>query len=305
MRKPAPPLPDWIATMFPRGIDRYRLDVGGGEMAVVELGEGRPVLMVHGNPSWSFLYRKVMQALADEPLRLIAPDLIGLGLSTKPSADAHTLDNHAAWLSSLVEQLDLRDAIVVGQDWGGPIGFLAAAAHPDRFTGMVILNAVVSEPRQGFKPTAFHQFAKLPVASDLAFRVLGFPQNVMGFAQGDRHSIRGAVGKAYRWPLSRIRDRAGPLAMVRMVPDSHSHPSIPALRRCREYVESFTGPIEVVWGERDPVLGSVIGWIERLLPHANVTRTEGGHFLQEEVPGSIAAAICRLAAADQATSAPA
>jgi cis-3-alkyl-4-acyloxetan-2-one decarboxylase len=304
-RLPAPPLPGWISTMFPRDIERYRLDVGGAEMAVTELGSGRPVLMVHGNPSWSFLYRKVMQALEGEPLRLIAPDLVGLGTSSKPGAREHTLENHAAWMASLIEQLDLSDAIVVGQDWGGPIGFLGAAAHPERFTGMVILNTVVSEPRPGFKSTAFHRFARLPVLSDLAFRLLGFPQVGMSLAQGDRSSIRGAVARAYRWPLAKVADRAAPLALARMVPDSLEHPSIAPLRRCREYVEGFDGPIEVVWGDRDPVLGKVIGWIEKLLPHAHVTRTDGGHFLQEEHPGPIAAAIRRVAAYADSASAPA
>jgi haloalkane dehalogenase len=300
MRKPAPPLPEWIANMFPRSIERYRVDVGGAEMAVVEIGEGRPVLMVHGNPTWSFLYRKVMQALEGEPFRLIAPDLVGLGLSTKPAAAEHTLDSHAAWMASLVDQLDLSDAIVVGQDWGGPIGFLAAAAHPERFTAAVILNTVVSEPKPGFKATAFHRFARMPLVSDFAFKLLGFPPRGMALAQGDRSSIRGAVARAYRWPLSRIRDRAAPLALARMVPDSQEHPSIEPLIRCREYLESFSGPIEVVWGDRDPVLGSVVRWVEKMLPSANVVHTQAGHFLQEEVPGPIAEAIRRAA---QATSA--
>lgn len=304
-RLPAPDLPAWIATMFPRDVERYRVDVGGAQMAVTELGSGRPVLMVHGNPSWSFLYRKIMQALEGEPLRLIAPDLIGLGTSSKPGAREHTLENHAGWMASLIEQIDLEDAIVVGQDWGGPIGLLGAAAHPRRFTAMVILNTVVSEPRPGFKPTAFHRFARLPVISDVAFRLLGFPQVGMALAQGDRASIRGAVARAYRWPLDKVADRAAPLALARMVPDSMDHPSIEPLRRCREYVSSFEGPIEVVWGDRDPVLGSAIGWIEKLLPQARVTRTDGGHFIQEEYPGPIAEAIRRVAYCADSASAPA
>jgi haloalkane dehalogenase len=253
--------------------------------------------MVHGNPTWGFLYRKIMTALAGEPLRLIAPDLVGLGLSSKPAAEAHRLESHGRWMAELIAGLDLKDAILVGQDWGGPIGLLGLAAAPERFTGLVILNTVVSEPRPGFKPTLFHRFARLPVVSDLVFRGLGFPQIGLSFAQGDHSSIRGAVSGAYRYPLRHIRDRAAPLAMARMVPDGPEHPSIPALRRCRETVTELDVPIEVVWGDRDPILGGVIGWIEKLLPAARVTRTGAGHFLQEEVPSEIAAAIRRIAAA--------
>jgi haloalkane dehalogenase len=296
-RLPAPDLPDWIATMLPRGVARYSLEVGDGQrMAVMEIGEGRPVLMVHGNPTWGFLYRKIMTALAGEPLRLIAPDLVGLGLSSKPAAEAHRLESHGRWMAELIAGLDLKDAILVGQDWGGPIGLLGVAAAPERFTGLVILNTVVSEPRPGFKPTLFHRFARMPVISDVVFRGLGFPQIGLSFAQGDRSSIRGAVAGAYRYPLRHIRDRAAPLAMARMVPDGPEHPSIPALRRCRETITELDVPIEVVWGDRDPILGGVIGWIEKLLPAARITRTGAGHFLQEEVPSEIAAAIRRISA---------
>lgn len=303
IRLPAPELPDWIRTMLPRSIERYRLPVGGGQqMAVMEMGQGRPVLMVHGNPSWGFLYRKVMQALEGEPLRLIAPDLVGLGFSTRAAAGEHQLERHGEWMATLIRELDLEGAILVGQDWGGPIGLLGLAAEPRRFAGAVILNTVVSEPRPGFRPTMFHRFARMPLASDVAFRLLGFPQNALALAQGDRSSIRGAVARAYRYPLRHVRDRVAPLALARMVPDSDEHPSIEALIRCRETITALDIPIEVVWGDSDPILGRVIGWVEKLLPHARITRTRAGHFLQEEVPGAIAEAIRRVADQAEATS---
>ena len=293
-RLAAPEVPEWISKMMRPDTERYRVRVGDQEMAVHESGEGRPVVLVHGNPTWAFLYRKVCSALSGEPFRLICPDLVGFGLSSKPSAEAHTLENHARWMSNLIGELDLRDAIIVGQDWGGPIGFLGAASHADRFTGMVILNTVVSPPRPGFKPTAFHRFARLPVISTAVFSRLEFPQRFLQFAQGDRSSIRGAVARAYRWPFSNRADRIAPLATARMVPDSQEHPSIEPLARCQRFLESFEGKINVVWGERDPVLGSVIGWIEKLRPDASVVRTQAGHFIQEEEPGLIAKAIREL-----------
>jgi cis-3-alkyl-4-acyloxetan-2-one decarboxylase len=154
----------------------------------------------------------------------------------------------------------------------------------------------VSPPREGFRPTRFHRFARLPLVSDVAFRLLGFPQNALHRAQGDPASIRGDVARAYRYPLRRLRDNAAPLALARMVPDGHpGHPSLEPLERVQSYVTSFAGPIAVVWGDRDPVLGRLRKRIEALLPKATVTRTEAGHFLQEEVPEEIADAIRRVA----------
>jgi haloalkane dehalogenase len=135
------------------------------------------------------------------------------------------------------------------------------------------------------------------VVSELVFRGLGFPQTALWTVQGDKRSIRGDVARAYRYPLRKLSDSAAPLALARMVPDSLEHPSIAALGRAQVVVTGYQGPAEVVWGDRDPVLGRVRTHIERLLPNARVTRTEAGHFLQEEVPGPIAAAIRRVAAA--------
>jgi len=286
---PAPALPPWLERMLP--FERYLVDLGEHRVHVMETGQGRPVLMLHGNPTWGFLYRKVAAELAGEPLRLIMPDLVGLGLSDKPrELEAHTLEDHGRWMAALIERLDLPDLVFVGQDWGGPIG-LRALATTGRMAGLVVMNTVVGPPRPGFRPAAFHRFARMPVVSDVAFRLLPFPQIALFTAQGDKASIRGEVARAYRFPLRRIEDRAAPLALARMVPDSPEHPSIAPLRVCQALVEGFGGPSAIVWGERDPILGRVRSWIERLLPRAEVTRTQAGHFLQEEVPGAIAAAI--------------
>jgi haloalkane dehalogenase len=285
-----PELPAWLECQLP--FQRSRVPVGELEMHVMEQGAGLPVVMLHGNPTWGYLWRKVAAELRSQPLRIIMPDLIGLGLSDKPrDPSVHTLENHARWLGALLDRLGLERLVFVGQDWGGPIGLRALADRAERLAGLVLLNTVVGPPRPGFRPTAFHRFARIPVISDVAFRLLGFPQNAMGFAQGTRASIRGEVARAYRWPLRHLADNVAPLALARMVPDSLSHPSIPALRACQELVERFSGPAAIVWGDRDPVLGRARSRLERLLPNAPVTRTNAGHFLQEEVPAEIAAAI--------------
>ncbi len=220
---------------------------------------------------------------------------MGLGFSDKPRQLAvHSLERHAEWIGRLVDELDLTGVILVLHDWGGPIGLRAFADRADRVAGLVVLNTVLSPPKPGFRSTFFHRFSRMPLVSDLAFRVLGFPQNALHRVQGDPASIRNEVARAYRHPLRRFRDRAAPLALARMVPHSFEDPSIAPLERCREFSEAFRGPAEIVWGRRDPILGRVAGWAQRLLPQADVTPTDAGHFLQEEVPADIAAAIRRV-----------
>jgi pimeloyl-ACP methyl ester carboxylesterase len=275
--------------------------VGGVPVHVMETGRGRPVLMLHGNPTWGFLYRKVAQILALRGFRCIMPDLVGLGLSFKPrDARWHTLDNHAHVLGALVEGLDLQDMLLMVQDWGGPFGTLMASHQPHRTTGLVVMNTVLGPPRQGFNPALFHRVAQLPLVSDVLFRGLGMPQGALWMAQGDKLSIRGRVSRAYRFPLSGLGQNVAPLALARLVPDALTHPSIPALQRCQQWCEGFRGPRAIVWGARDPVLGRALKRVQQTLPGAALSLTQGGHFLQEEVPEVIADAASYVAAAPRA-----
>lgn len=306
----APELPRWLAAMFPAGMRRRMVDVGDPDgpplaMHVAEWGDPRalPVLLVHGNPTWGLLYRKVVAELSARgaALRLIVPDLIGLGLSSKPRAlAAHTLVSHGRWLGRLVDALALDRVVAVVQDWGGAIALSALADRAERLAGLVVLNTAFFPPKPDFRPTSFHRFARMPVVSDAVFRLGAFPQNLMALAQGDRRSIGARVTLGYLWPLRHVRDRAAPLALARMVPDSLTHPSIPELARCDAVARAFTGPAAIVWGTRDPILGRVLSHVERVLPRAEVTRTSAGHFLQEEVPGPIADAIESVAARAEA-----
>lgn len=287
-------LPDFIVRQLPAGYREQALSVGRERMHVLEWGppDGRPVLLVHGNPTWSFLWRKVVGELARDNLRLVCPDLIGLGLSSKPEIPEHTLEHHAAWLGAAIDQLIPGPLVVCAQDWGGPIALHAMWRRRPQLRGIVLGNTAISPPGSQFKPTLFHRLSQLPLASDVLFRRLGFPLGLLHLSQGDRGSIRGEVAKAYRWPLRRRADRAAPLALARMVPDSpDNHPSLPALAVTHELFSTIAVPIGLVWGTKDPILGRVINHLERTRPDAKVTRTDAGHFLQEEVPRELAAAI--------------
>jgi haloalkane dehalogenase len=270
-------------------------------MAWVESGRGRDVVCVHGNPTWSFLWRRVMAALNGDRLHVLAPDLLGCGRSSKPHAVAwHTLDRHAAALAGWMESRRLVDPILVVQDWGGPIGLLAASRVSSvRVSAVCILNTGVVLPRS-FRGTPFHRLARTPVIAPVLFRGLGFPLRSLARAQADRRSIAGDVARAYRWPLRRIADRAAPLGLARMVPDSPDHPSVPGLRAVDAWIRAFPGPVELVWGRKDPLLGRVLRRHAEQLPRARVTETDAGHFLQEEVPDIIARSIRRLAGMPEA-----
>ena len=297
MRDDPPPFPDWIARQLPEGVRRRLVEVGGYRMHVMEWGAGRPVLLVHGNPTWGFLYRKVVAVLRGEALRLVVPDLVGLGFSDKPrQGSEHRLESHARWLGALLDGLGLEGLVFVGQDWGGPIGLRALAERPGLAKGLVVLNTGVGPPRPGFRPTLFHRLARVPLVSDVLFRALAFPQRILHRVQGDPASISGDVARAYRFPLAGLRNNLAPLALARMTPNTLSHPSIEPLRRCQAFVEGFTGPTAIVWGDRDPILGRVRGRVQKLMPNARVTATTAGHFLQEEVPREIADAVRFVAA---------
>ncbi len=300
-RRPAPAVPPWLERMIP--FERSCVEIDGHLVHWMEAGKGRPVLLVHGNPAWSFLWRKVAAALRGEPLRLVMPDLVGFGLSDKPRDPSfHGLASHSRVVARFADVLGLDRPILVAQDWGGPIGLLALAGRPQGPSGIVLLNTIADPPRDGARPTAFHRFARWPAASDVAFRLLGYPLGVLARVQGDPRSIGGDVARAYRWPLRRMADRVGPLALARVggemlgappwfAPRGPGDSTVEGLSRCRAFLETFAGPSAIVWGEGDPILGRKLRRLEPLLPRARVTRTPAGHFLQEEVPDEIAAAV--------------
>ncbi len=294
-----PELPSFIARRMPFARRMVSLEQGpdaGRQIHLVDHGPttGRPVLLLHGNPTWSFLWRKVITALeaSSEDFRCVAPDLLGLGLSSKlPSVSDHAVTRHADAIGEVVDQLGLRDVILVIQDWGGPVGVAMAARRPETIAGVVVANTAVVLPKRP-RGTRFHRFARMPIVSDAVFRGLGFPLGILHKAQGDPASIRGEVVRAYRWPLRRMRDRVAPLALARMVPDAPEHASMPAMLEGQDWLTSFPGPIALVWGERDPILGRALKRHALALPDAAVHRTQAGHFLQEEVPEVLAAAVC-------------
>lgn len=281
-----PDLPDLIASLLPfeRGV--YELKKGsfaGYKIHYLDHGsrDGQAVLMMHGNPTWSFLWRKVISALNPDQFRCVAPDLLGLGYSSKPKdTKAHALAGHIEVMCEWFEALDLQDVILVGQDWGGPIVTGVGAHFPKQIRGIVLCNTSVLVPRSP-RGTAFHRFAHLSLLSDFCFRVLGFPQNILGRVQGTPASIQKDIARAYKWPLRGYDNRAAPLAMARMVPNGPQHPNMASLKRTGAWLDTFEGPMSFVWGERDPILGSALNSHMKAFPRQQLHGRKPGIFYKK------------------------
>ena len=293
-----PALPPWLDAMLPPGRRMLSIPDARGDaqtMHVIDTGprQAPVVLMIHGNPTWSFLWRKIIAGCPE--LRCIAPDLIGLGLSSKPLDPTwHTVEHHVDSLVRLLEALSVRRCVLVAQDWGGPFAMGLAARWSGEVLGVVLGNTAIT-PLTRKSSTAFHRFARTPVLSDLVFRGLAFPQSMMHRAQGDPSSIRGDVARAYRFPLRVSAERVAPLAMARLVPDGPDHPTTAALVPGHAWARAFDGPAHLVWGMRDPILKRALTKTRAVFKNVEVTETQAGHFLQEEVPAPFCAAIARLA----------
>lgn len=275
-----------------------------GEVSAIVHGAGpRDVVLFHGNPTWSYLWRKVIRALdaTGGGLRIIAPDLLGFGASAKLARPAeHQLPLHVDSMVAVLSALEVRQPILVGQDWGGPIAAgvcraleLAGSAP----SGLVFGNTAVLQPARPFRSKAFHRFSHLPIVSDLAFRGLLFPIPALRSVQGDRSSLGAKELAAYAWPLLGLTDRAGPLGLARMVPDSEQHPTTAVMDAIGAHMRGADerARMALVWGRRDPILGRALERHRQAFPRASVRETEAGHFLQEEVPDALAEAIREVA----------
>jgi haloalkane dehalogenase len=267
---------------------RY-LDQDGLRMHYLDEGTGDPVLCLHGEPTWSFLYRKMIPPLA-KVARVVAPDYFGFGRSDKPTdVDWYTYDRHSASILRLVEELDLRGLTVVVQDWGGPIGLRLAVEQRGRVERLVIMNTGVGGGRA-------------PSEAWLRFR------DVVRAAGGDfqpgrlirTSAVRGLgdeVMAAYDAPFPTAESKAGALAFPEHVPTEPDHPNTVALMAVREALKAWEKPALILFGDSDPIFGpEVAESIARLIPGALPAETirNAGHFLQEDAGEEAAERIVRF-----------
>ena len=265
------------------------LEVDGLRMHYVDEGAGAPVLLLHGEPTWSFLWRHVIPQVVGAERRAIAPDLIGFGRSDKPTDQGwYTYDRHVESVTRLVRELDLRDIALVVHDWGGLIGLRFAVENADRVERLVILDTGVWS---GLTPSeTWLRFRE-------AVRSAGGELDIARLVEsGTQRGLSDEIRVAYNAPFPMPESKAGALAFPELVPVEPDHPTAAALEPVREGLARWDKPAHVVWGAEDAVLPTAIA--ERfiaLIPGATGPEViaGAGHFLQEDAPTEVAGAIVR------------
>jgi haloalkane dehalogenase len=255
----------------------HYVEQDGLRMHYVDEGEGASVLLLHGEPTWAYLYRKVIPEVA-AVARCIAPDYFGFGRSDKPvERDWYSYDTHFASLERFVDELDLRDVTVVMQDWGGPLGMRLAVERPDRIARLVVMNTGIFSGRP-------------PSDTWLRFRDL-VRRTGTNFQPGQLIRITCTtdlpddVVAAYDAPFPEPESKTGVLMFPEQVPTEADHPSARTMLEVREKLRSWDRPALVFFGDSDPVFSTrVAERLAELIPGAELQEpiAGAGHFLQED-----------------------
>ncbi|ORB12203.1 haloalkane dehalogenase [Mycobacterium noviomagense] len=262
----------------------------GGQLRVAWVQDGPddadPVLMLHGEPSWSFLYRKMIPVLSAAGYRVVCPDLVGFGRSDKPAQrEDHTYARHVEWMRALAfDVLDLQRVTLVGQDWGGLIGLRLAAEHPERFSRLVVANTGL--------PTGDHPMPEIwwkfreTIQTKPSLDIGGFIQS------GCRRPLSDAARAAYNAPFPDDTYCAGPRAMPGLVPTAPDDPATPANRSAWQKLSGSPTPMLVAFSDGDPITGAMAPIFKREMRGAQgidhpVVR-DAGHFLQEDAGEELA-----------------
>jgi haloalkane dehalogenase len=238
------------------------------------------VLLMHGEPSWSFLYRKMIPVLTDAGIRSIAPDLVGFGRSDKPiERRDYTYARHVEWMrAALFDELDLHDVILIGQDWGGLIGLRLVGEHPDRFARVVTANTFLptGETPPGDAFLNWQRFSQTVVEFPVGFIV----------NTGCTSELSDAVVAAYDAPFPEERYKAGARQFPMLVPTSPDDPASGANRAAWDVLRTFTRPWLTAFSDQDPITRGGDQAFQREIPgcagQPHTTIEGGGHFLQED-----------------------
>jgi haloalkane dehalogenase len=264
---------------------RYR-EVDGLRLAHLDEGEDKPVVFFHGEPTWSFLWRKVIPPVRDAGYRCIAPDYAGFGRSDKPTdLGWYTYDRHVDLMARLLEELDLRDATAVVHDWGGPIGLRLAVEHPDRISRIVIMETGPFTGHQRMSDTwfAFRDFVR--DNEDVPIGVL-----IRGGCKTDPGDD---VIAAYEAPYTDAASKAGARAFPLILPTTPDAVGAVEGKRVADGLREDGRPSLVLWADSDPVLPFSVG--ERVSSELDLTPPRAienaSHYLQEDAGPEIGAII--------------
>jgi pimeloyl-ACP methyl ester carboxylesterase len=256
-----------------------------------------PVLMLHGNPTWSYMYRLPIAELVARGHRCVAFDHMGFGRSDKPRRlGRYTLDAHVANAGDLMDQLELADVLLVLHDWGGPIGLGAALERRERLRGVVVMNSWAWE-LPSFLPPFLREFRTEGLGEILALGGNLLVESIPG-GMADRDTDPRMM-EAYRAPFPDYWSRVGTLAFQRDIPLSERDRSAPTMASIHERLPQLGAPLALVWGMRDRVFQPVFldMWLE-LFPEARVVRLDdAAHYLVEDRPDAVTDAVDEFARA--------
>jgi haloalkane dehalogenase len=272
-------LPDFPFTSHYRDHDGLRL-------AHLDEGDGQPVIFFHGEPTWSFLWRKVIPPVRDAGFRCIAPDMAGFGRSDKPTDfDWYSYDRHVATLAPLLEELDVRDATAVVHDWGGPVGLRLAVEHPERIKRLVVLDTGLFTGHQKMTDAwnAFRDFVARTDDLPVGFLVRGACKQ----DPGDE------VIAAYEAPYPSPEAKAGARAFPLILPTSPDAPGAGAGQQVLDALKTDERPKLIMWADSDPVLPLETGkrFAAALGTEVDHVIEDASHFLQEDQGPRIGALI--------------
>jgi len=261
----------------------HYVDVGGVDMHYVLEGpdHGPVIVLVHGQPSWSYLYRHTIKDLAAAGYRVYAPDLIGFGRSDKPADQTiYTYAQHVTWLSAFFSRLDLKDVSVVLHDWGGSIGLCVIAADPGRFARVVATNTAIVDGTLPM-PEAWERFRD-GVAASARLDVGALARDFCLRPMTDN------VASAYDAPFPTRDHEAGPRAFPTLVPVTPDDPGAEIVRGAWKTLESFDRPFLTIYGQDDRIYAGAeqlfIGRVPGTEQQDHVVLDEAGHFIQEDQP---------------------
>jgi len=266
-----------------------------GEIRLHYVDEGPPdagpLLFVHGNPTWSYLWRRPIAELSARGHRCVAFDHMGFGRSDKPpQLSAYSLERHIENAIALIDALDLSDVTLVGHDWGGPIGLGALLERRDRLRAVVLMNTWAWE-LPSFLPPFLREFRTEGLGEILALGGNLFVESIPGGMR--RRDADPLMMEAYRAPFPDYWSRAGTLAFQREIPLTERDRSAPLMASIHERLPDLSLPVLLVWGMRDPVFQPVFldQWRE-LFPEAEtVELDDASHFLVEDSPDAVTDAI--------------
>ncbi len=285
----ATPLPEWLRAEYPFGQHSHLLD-SGHRMNYVDHGQGEPVLLLHGNPTWSYFYRKTILALAGKGFRCIAPDHIGCGFSDKPQDYRYTLANHIGNLENLVSKLGLEGVHLVVHDWGGAIGFGWATRNVSKLRSLTVLNTAAFRSKHIPLRIAV---CKIPCYGEFIVRQFNAFAG-LGTTMAVEKPLPKDVARGFTYPYGNYADRIATARFVRDIPMHPGHPSWETLAGIEQKLPGLTHlPMQIHWGMKDWCFSPrfLEKW-KQFFPAAKVQEyATAGHYLLEDEGSQILPAL--------------